>query len=100
VKPAGVALTSNAARVAGLGRVYFELLGHGFSRIRTDRSPTHHHQSQSLTEYRILIIRFLFSYNCLSTYAAEEILIVPGFPTMLRDVHKRIEARIGFALQR
>jgi hypothetical protein len=39
VKPAGVALTSNAAQVAGLGRILFlDGLGHGFSRIYTDRT--------------------------------------------------------------
>jgi hypothetical protein len=38
VKPADIALTSDAAQVAGLGRIYFALLCHGFSPIPADQA--------------------------------------------------------------
>ena len=51
VKPAGVALTSDAAQVAGLGRILFlDFFGHGFSRIRTDQAdPVDHVDAHTYT---------------------------------------------------
>jgi len=51
VKPAGAALTSDAAQVAGLGRILFlDFFGHGFSRIRTDQAdPVDHVDAHTYT---------------------------------------------------
>jgi hypothetical protein len=62
VKPVGVALTSNAAQVAGLGRIYFVVFRHAFfaNSPGSRRLPL---SRRRLPPYSYLIIRFLFSYT-------------------------------------
>jgi hypothetical protein len=63
LKPAGIALTSDAAQVAGLGRIYFGTSSrHEFSRIAADGGK---YTSTNARAYTVLslIIRFLFSYT-------------------------------------
>jgi hypothetical protein len=97
VKPVDIALTSDAAQVAGLGRIYFAVLGHRFSRIHTDQP-----ENLIIIPGAGLIVTldnslFVLLY-WLSTYAAEKILFVSSFPKRPRDVHKRLAASISFAL--
>jgi hypothetical protein len=99
LKPAGIALTSDAAQVAGLGRIYF---GTSFSpRIFADRpglGGIRKHERQGVhhvvLDYSLFILLYLDS-----TYAAEKNWFVPGFPKTLLDVHKQLAASIAFALR-
>jgi hypothetical protein len=99
LKPAGIALTSDAAQVAGLGRIYF---GTSFSpRIFADRrglGKIHKHERPGVhhlvLDYSLFILLYLDS-----TYAAEKNWFVPGFPKTLLDVHKQLAASIAFALR-
>jgi hypothetical protein len=97
VEPVGGALTSNAAQVAGLGRIYFGLHSrYGFSRIDTDRHGSGRVRRNERRTNLLLIIRFLFSY----TYAARmrpKKSVVPGFPKTALGVHKHLAASIAFA---
>jgi hypothetical protein len=63
VKPVGVALTSDAAQVAGLGRIYFGLHHATDSRgsQRIGKNTTSRRPAASVIA--LLIIRFLFSYT-------------------------------------
>jgi hypothetical protein len=59
----GAALTSNAAQVAGLGRIYFEFLWPGPQGFRQDQLEVHrrYRGGPGPAESNFLIIRFLFS---------------------------------------
>ena len=89
-------LRSNAAQVAGLGRIYFVLLCHGSSRIHTDKSQT---STPGLQPFLHLIIRFLFSYTDNSTCVAEKNGFVFRFPKALSDIHKSPGLSIAVALR-
>jgi hypothetical protein len=99
VKPVCVALTSNAAQVAGLGRIYFVLFSpkifRGLARIKATPTVTPTAGTILILDNSLFVLLY---WPC--TYAAEKILFVSSFPKLLRDIHKRLAANIGFALQR
>ena len=89
-----MALTSNAAQVAGLGRIYFELLVADFADLRRINPLT----PEASTISSRLIIRFLFPI-LESKYATEKNRFVPDFPKTLSNVHKHLATSIAFAFR-
>ena len=73
VIPVDVALTSNAAQVAGLGRIYFWT---SWPRIRTDRASSHPHANVINLHLKI---RFLFSYTGSARMQPKKIILFPVF---------------------
>jgi hypothetical protein len=75
----GVALTSNAAQVAGLGRILFwtSLAAdfRGFHRLEIQQ----HECRTTAAIISLLIIRFLFSYNCSAFMRPEKIGLFSDF---------------------
>jgi hypothetical protein len=71
---------------------------HEFSRLDADWGKIHKHERQGVhhlvLDYSLFILLYLDS-----TYAAEKIWFVPGFPKTLLDVHKPLAASIVFALR-
>ena len=61
---------------------------------RSGELPSSRQRHQLTLENSLFVLLYW-----LSTYAAEKNLFVSSFPKILRDVHKDVEASIGFALQ-
>jgi hypothetical protein len=93
VKPVDIALTSNAAQVAGLGRIFIELFC--LRRFLPRKRTCYHTRAAFILTLDNLLFVLLY---WVSTYAAEKIRVVSSFPKMPRDVHNRVAASIAFAI--
>jgi hypothetical protein len=96
VKPVDIALTSNAAQVAGLGRIFIGLI---CVRLFSDSRESELTTVTFRPPFILTLDNSLFVLlYWLSTYAAEKIRVVSSFPKVPRDVHKRRAASIAFAI--